>query len=322
MKFIRYSIKTFLLIIALALINGCEKPDNPKPLGNAGNTIVKLASEDGYKLISLNLQSTAQTFVLLEVWRDIPNQSELNQTTVAIIKQNQIVISDFNSANGTSYIALPNSSFTVDPATPKSGDDYTVTFEPGEFYKAIKITVPNATTLDPSKAYALGFRIGSVDRGGRISGDQNQVLVEIGLKNKYDGRYRLDGAFYHPTQSPGYDAFTVNVEMHTSGVNSVKLYVPDFGGYYSPGLFMGTLNAFGSQEPEFTIDPATNKVTVQNSYPGAVTFYTMAAGYNSHYDPATKTIYAKWGYNYDPGPTFNAANTREWTDVFTYLGPR
>jgi hypothetical protein len=48
----------------------------------------------------------------------------------------------------------------------------------------------------------------------------------------------------------------------------------------------------------------------------------MAAGYNSHYDPATKKIYAKWGYNYSPGPVFNPATTREWTDVFTYLGPR
>jgi hypothetical protein len=322
MKFLNCFYKASVLITGLALVNSCKKADNPKPLGDAGNTIVKMPSEEGYKLISLNLQSTPQTFVLVEVWRDVPNEAELNKTTVAIIKQNQVVISDFNSTNGTSYIALPNASFRVDPATPRSGDDYTVTFNPGEFYKEIKITIPDATVLDPTKAYALGFRIGSVDRGGKISGDQNQILVEIGLKNKWDGKYTLHGDFYHPTQSPNWDPFTVNVEMWTSGANSVKMYVPDFGGFYHPGLFMGTLSAFGSQEPEYTIDPTTNAVTVQNSYPRAVTFYTKFAGYNSRYDPATKTIYAKFGYNLGPGGTFISGTSRAWTDTLVYVGPR
>ena len=100
------------------------------------------------------------------------------------------------------------------------------------------------------------------------------------------------------------------------------MYVPDFEGYYHPWTSGGSFTAFGLQEPEYTIDPATNKVTVQNAASGAVTFYTMAPGYDSHYDPATKTIYAKFGYNYAPGPVFNPAANREWTDTLIYVGPR
>jgi hypothetical protein len=322
MKFLNYSSKALVLITGFALVYGCKKVNTAKPLGGAGNTIVKLPSDEGYNLISLNLQTTPQTFALLEIRRDVPNETELNKTTVVIIQQNQVVISDFNSANGTSYVVLPYSSFTVDPANPRSGNDFRVTFNPGEFFKEIKITIPDATVLDPGESYALGFRIASVDGGGKISGDQNEILVEIGLKNKWDGKYTLHGDFYHPTQSPNWDPFTVDVEMWTSGASSVKMYFPDLGGFYHPGLFLGTLSAFGAQEPEYTINPATNAVTVQNSYPGAVTFYTMFAGYNSHYDPATKTIYAKFGYNLGPGGTFVSGSSRAWTDTLIYNGPR
>ncbi|MEI9909714.1 MAG: hypothetical protein WDO71_08565 [Bacteroidota bacterium] len=89
--------------------------------------------------------------------------------------------------------------------------------------------------------------------------------------------------------------------MHTTGLNSVKMYVPEFGDYYHPGLFDGVLNAFGSQEPDYTINPTTNAVTVQNSFPGATTFYTMAPGFNSHYDRLRRSYMPNLAITIRPG---------------------
>jgi hypothetical protein len=101
----------------------------------------------------------------------------------------------------------------------------------------------------------------------------------------------------------------------------VKLYWPDAGGYANPAILSGGFSYFGSQEPEYTINPTTNAVTVQNAFVGATTFYTMAQGFNSRFDPATKAMFAKWGYSYTTPGVFDAS-CREWTQEFTYLRPR
>lgn len=211
---------------------------------------------------------------------------------------------------------LPAGSYSLNTMTPVIPKD-------SSFIDNLVLTINNSDQLDPNIKYGVGVKIVSADNGYQVARNLSTMVIAFAIKNKYDGRYRLDGAFYHPTQSPNYAPFTVEVEMHTTGPNTVKLYVPEFRGYYAPGLFGGTLNAFGAQEPEFTIDPVTNLVTVQNAYDGAVTFYTMNPNYNSHYEPGPpQKIFASWGYNYAPGPTFDPAVNREWKYELTYLGPR
>jgi len=305
-------IKHLLLLSSIiTVISSCVKKDDfYKENTNEPNekTVVKIIDAPGILRVR-DLNPTIDTFLLLEVRRDPASESALNQPlTVKLTNADTIV-------TNAGFTVLPSNAYTL------LTDINNLTFQPGEFAKEIMIRV-DKSKFDLTKQYALGYVITDAGTGAAASTEQKNILVNVILKNKYDGKYQLDGAFYHPTQSPGYDPFTINVELHTSGPNSVKLYVPDFGGYYGPGLFAGTLNAFGAQEPEITIDPVTNKATVQNSYAGAVTFYTMAPNYDSHYDPATKKIYVKYGYNYAPGPTFDPSTNREWTYVFTYLGPR
>ena len=176
--------------------------------------------------------------------------------------------------------------------------------------------------MDLSKQYAIGFTITDAGTGAVINTALSKVLYSIGLKNSYDGRYNLTWTNYHPSSNPGYTGGTTIIELHTTGANSCKMFWPDAGAYCAPAVLGGGFTYFGAQEPEYTVNPTTNAVTVQNAYAGAVTFYTMAAGFNSRYDPATKTFYAKWGYNYNAGGVFNPATTREWTQTFTYIGPR
>lgn len=300
-----------LLSTILAVLAGCVKKDDfykENSADSGAKTVVKIIDAPGVLRVR-DLNPTIDTFLLLEVRRDAASSADLNQTlTVKLTKADTLV-------TNAGYTVLPSNAYTL------LTDVNNLTFKPGEFAKEILIKV-DKSKFDLTKQYAIGYVITDAGSGAVASGDNKKILINVILKNKYDGKYQLDGAFYHPTSSPNYDPFTIDVELHTSGPNSVKLYVPDFGGYYGPGLFGGVLNAFGAQEPEITIDPVTNKATVQNSYSGAVTFYTMAPNYDSHYDPAAKKIYVKYGYNYAAGPTFNPATNREWTYVFTYLGPR
>lgn len=305
-----------LVLTASMFFTACEKVDVPKSVTDEGKTIVKTPdAELAINVIARDVLPASETFALIHVRRDANSEGSLNKTLTLKMQKSATLISDYNTDNGTAYEELPAAAFTL------SEDLSNLTFAPGEFAKEIKITI-DKSQMDLSKQYALGFTITEVGEGAIISNDLRNALYSIGLKNQYDGKYRLDGAFYHPTQSPGYDAFTVDVELHTSGPNSVKIYVPDFGGYYGPGLFAGTLNAFGAQEPEYTVNTTTNAVTAQNSYVGAVTFYTMAPGFNSRWEPASKVMYVKYGYNYDPGPVFNPATNREWNYKLTRTGPR
>jgi hypothetical protein len=303
-------------LLALALVGGIISCDKTKGLsvGNRKQLVKLMDGAVEIKVVARDVLPNMETFDLVDLRREPNDEAQLFTPLVVKLQLDPTIITAYNSAHGTHYIPLPASFYTL------SEDLNGIGFEASEFAKTIKISL-DKTNFDLSAQYALGFRIIDAGTGAAINPDLETALYSIGVKNEYDGVYKLDGKFYHPTQSPGYDPFTVTVELHTSGPNSVKLYVPDFGGYYSPGLFGGSLNAFAAQEPAITVNPATNVVTVQNAFVGAVTFYDMSVGYNSRYDPATKKIYAKWGYSWAVPGVWDP-NCREWEDVFTYLGPR
>jgi hypothetical protein len=316
LSFKKIALSAFAVAMLTGMV-GCIKDDeffDDNDGDESAPSIVKIMGADQEIIVyARDVNPTIDTFALIDLRRDVHGQSKLNEPLSVKLELHPTLISDYNAANGSNYIPLPASAYTI------LGDLNNITFAPGEFAKQIPIRI-DKSQLNLANQYALGFKISGVGAGGAISTDMRNVLYSIGIKNAYDGRYRLRFAFYHPTASPNYDGAVTDVELHTSGPNSVKIYMPSFGGYYHPILNGGALTAFASQEPNFTIG-AGNSVTVQNSFPGAVTFYSMAQGYNSRYEPGTRTIYAKFGYNYSAG-AFNPSTTREWTDTLIYLGPR
>lgn len=215
------------------------------------------------------------------------------------------IIDDYNTANGTTVQELDPSVYTI------ASQDLVISA--GAQNTAINMTVNSTLTLDPSTTYAIAFRIVNADNGIQIASNMDKQLLIFNIKNQYDGRYELTFTNVHPTYNPTGLGATVEVEMWTSGPNSVKIYWPDNAGFYNPAILNGALNAFANQEPEYTIDPSTNAVTVSNSAAAGTVVYSMFSGYNSIYNPATRVIDTKWGYS-----NF----TRVWTQNFTYLGPR
>jgi hypothetical protein len=211
------------------------------------------------------------------------------------------------------YTALPASSFTVDAANPKVGNDYTLTFNPGEFYKQMKITIPNASTLDPNKKYGLGFKIASVDNG-KASATQQKVLVEVGLKNRWDGVYSVVTGSVQRYTAPGVPtvgdalngslAGNPDITLSTLGANTLAIT-----GHQRAQKGGGVA---GIDNLRLTVDPANNEVTVVSL--GNATLANWE-GKENRYDPATRTFYLNFRWN----PT---TNRREYSIVIKYKGPR
>ena len=230
------------------------------------------------------------------------------------------LLAAYNTANGTSIQALPLALYNV--AT-------TLIIPAGGRNVQVPLNITNTTSLDPNVQYAIGLTITAVDGGYTIASNLKNLFIVFGVKNAYDGKYSLRGQFHHPVGANPPANFTTTVEMRTTGPNTVKMYWPTIAAYASPIIFGGSLNAFGSQEPEFTVNTTTNAVTVQNVAVGAVTFYAMGrgfdnAGYNHRWNPANKTFYACWGYNLGAGGAFggNGSSSRMWIDTLIRTGPR
>lgn len=344
MKYINLKKQLAILTIAAFTFSACKKITTPEPMGDRGQTIVKILN--GGVAPAPGIISEAISFVnvpytlekaLVDIRRDVPNNSALNSTTVITVKDDTSAIAFFNqdtvstnpdrtNPSNLYYYQLPTSWYSlVLPAgivkTGGQGGNFSVTFAPGEFAKQIEINIPDATVLDPSNLYALAFTITTIDATGKISQASNSVILQIGAKNNYDGVYKDDFCNYHPSSNPGYTCASTEVELITTGANACKIYWPLAGAFAQPSILGGGFSYFGAQEPEYTVNPSTFAVTVQNAYVGATTFYTMSAGYNSHYDPPSKTFYVKYGYN-NPGGVFDPAATREWTQTLKYTGPR
>ena len=320
MQFRNIIFKTFISTCAIALMFGCKKPDIPEQAAGKGSTIVRLAG-DGYRLVPIDLVATPQTFGLADIYRDAPGESALSSSTKVVITEDASVVTAYNTAHGTNYIALPTTAFTIDPSNPKVGSDYTLTFGPGEFYRQLKITVPDATVLDPNKKYALGFKVASVDNEGKISASDNQLVVEVALKNKWDGVYTVDGTMVDLTSAALTGKYPLTWELRTTGANTLAVYDKAFGTQTHQILSSGGNSQYGSFGLNITIDPATNKITnIVNSY-GQPAANGRSAGLDpsgvNAYDPATKTFKIKY-YLLQPGSTVRTTFDETWV----YSGAR
>lgn len=311
-----------LFISAIAcLFSSCEKGEEPFPSNvPVEKSIIKLMDADAgpLKTLALDLTPGVSTIELIEIRRDASTAADLAKTQVVKVKHQNALISD---PSGGAISELPRDIYTNHPDNPFDGQYWTVTFGPGEFVKHLKINIDPSLLITLGKRVGLGFQLAEAP-GARLSNTSFQVGVEISAKNAYDGVYNLTWTNYHPTLNPGYTGGTTEIELHTTGANKNKIYWPLAGAFCAPAILSGGPSYFLTQEPEYTINTTSNAVTVQNVAQGAVTFYTMAVGFNSRYDPATKTIYVRWGYNYGAGGAFDPANTREWTQTLVYVRPR
>lgn len=197
------------------------------------------------------------------------------------------ILDDYNTANGTTIPPLSASDYTIvtDAVIPA-----------GQQYAPVKITIPSTVGISADNSYGIGLKILSADAGYTIASNMNKTLVEVVIKNQYDGDYISNGYFYHPSAPRGITERPKT--LATVNATSVWTELGDLGG---AGYFA-----------IFDVNPATNAVTVRQ-YPGSVSIVDFGAGLpttspgytaqwanssecNNIYDPATESFKVRYGY--------------------------
>ena len=166
----------------------------------------------------------------------------------------------------------------------------------GQQYAPVKITIPSTVGISADNSYAIGLKIISADAGYTIASNMNKTLVEIVIKNQYDGDYVSNGYFYHPASPRGITDRPKT--LATVNATSVWTELGDLGGN---GYFA-----------IFDVDPTSNAITIRQ-YPGSVSVVEFGTGLpttnpgytaqwansaecNNVYDPATESFKVRYGY--------------------------
>ncbi|MBK7884350.1 MAG: DUF1735 domain-containing protein [Chitinophagaceae bacterium] len=339
MKYLKFIKQFAALIIAISLLNACDKIDTPEPLGGSGQTTVKILdggpSGDApqIKSIAIDFVSSPQTLGFIDVRRDVPNGSELSKTMTVTLKDDTTQLRVYNDtliAHGENpLVYLPSNLYTVSANNPKVGGDggnYTVTLKPGESAKELVLTVPNSTLLDPSSQYGLAFTITSADANGKVSANST-VIVQLGAKNTYDGKYEVTGSLVDIVV-PTITQYMPKWEAHlvTTGANTNDVYDMTYtGDVFHPIFSNGAPSYYGAFGMSVTFNPNTNVVSnmVSPYEPAANTRSAVLDGdFVSTFDPVTHNIRIKY-FMKQPSVVPAPPNIRViFDETWTYIGPR
>lgn len=204
-----------------------------------------------------------------------------HSTTVKIIA-NAVVVSDYNSANGTAYTVPPAGTFVL------AKEEYIL--RPDQRKVMVKGLIKPSALVNGQ--YAVGLSIAGMSKGD-ISGTARHVIVFLTVKNSFDGIYSLKGEAVIPGSGftgPFSVPCSEEAALGTTGTASVSL-LPS-----QPVFSAGSFTYITNLLPEITFDKSSNKVTsVTTRSGGLALIFPFDAGYDSRYDPATKTVYVKYG---------------------------
>ena len=199
----------------------------------------------------------------------------------------------YNTQNGTTYEVPPASVFSF-PAS--------VIIKQGTNMTQVKATVTRSVDYDFGAAYALPLKIVSAT-AGTISQNFGKAVFSFGVRNAYDGHYSLKGYTLRAGDAAKTGNFTDShgIDLATVGATTLQ-----FGSLQ----VWADLTGVGIGNPILNVNAADNKVSISSSG-GAYN----APGYDSRYDPASKTFYIS--FSWGAGPAARLA-----TDTLTYVRER
>jgi hypothetical protein len=299
-------LKILLFIIGALALNSCKQDNvfgNITP--NTERPIIEFSDPHGFKSIAVDYGTSYVDLDITDIRFMIRTYVTQNATAKIIIDPG--VVYDYNDNNGTSY--------NVVAATLYSLVDNEFTLSANERSKPVRLHIKPSDIANGQNA--IGISIAEV-QGGEVSRIAGSLVIAVSVKNKYDGIYHLKG-FYTRTDMAAYNnPFETEVQMITTGPNSVAMFWTDGGDYYQPFSNNGTLTAFSNVAPEvfFNSSDAVSGLNNITGDPTAGPFMTVSAGSNSRFVPgATPVIYLKYYYNTIP-------TNRIFADTLTYTGPR
>jgi len=308
-------LSTSLFVIALAVaFTGCLKdkgfdnntygindPDTQKP----GVGFPKGTGAQGF---GLNVSASTQAvndMVYVNLESGVAASSDVHVTLTNTTAAQVAAYNTVNGLTGTNTVlVMPTALYSV---------SLSLTIPSGGRNIQVPINVSSTTSLDPTRSYAVGVTIASVDGGYTVAENLKNLLVIFNIKNRLDGTYEITGAALRagdPVLTGPFGPY--EKDMTTFGANSVQWQGAVYWGGQSSQLP-------GGYEPLITVDPVTNLVTSVTSSTGifmtAPIVRTDIIGTTQRYDVATKTLYFE--FSYGGGPT-----SRLFSIKARYLRPR
>jgi hypothetical protein len=321
MKIIKSYVYWFLLLLTVAFTS-CEKEEVKD---GGGKTIVKiLGGGDDPVVLPLDVNPTLEEIVIADIRKDPNSESDRNAAATVTITNTQAFLDAYNTAHGTSYVLLPTTAYkiTAKSGVAVSGNTWTINLAPGEFAREISITL-DKSQMDLSLAYAFGLKITQTTVGA-VSTGNGSTIVNVLVKNKYDGEYEITGTMVDAGVATITADLPTTYHLITTGERSVIGWSTKWENYYVDILSAGAESVYGSFCPEFQFDVNDNIIAVTNAYgqPAGNGRYAQLdpSGINK-WDPATGNIDVKF-FMFQPSvvPLPNPRTRFSWH--MDYSGPR
>jgi len=295
------------------MLNGCKKEETvlEKGVNYSGPLVVSFNNYGGYVKYNAEFIDKWDT---LSYEVKIANTTGTAKTDIAVtLQKDDNPINEYNAANGKNLQPILSTGIKL--------IDNVVIIKAGTRKASFRFAV-NPTKLG-SGTRAFGVSILKVSGNAvTVNEDdlQSRLVVEIAALNAYDGVYYLKGEFrFHPLYAGPFDAGET-IELQTSGVTSIDQFCTIWDEYCQPfSVTPGNpfdINRFGGIAVTYTVNPATNLVTISAGPGNATALEFNVPGYTSKYDPAKKAMYVSWGYR-------NAAGSlRQFIDTLTFVRKR
>lgn len=201
-------------------------------------------------------------------------RSEFNSDVQVKIALNNTVIDNYNLENLTAFEPPPTGSFTI--------MSYDLVISPQTRKTKVRIRIKPSAIVGGS--YAIGLSIAQVSQG-EISSIYKNVLIELKVKNDYEGWYGASGLRI----------------LYSGGTNQtpVSAEAPIEGSKYLSTVDLTTVETevgdLTTAWMYLQIDPATKQVTVLPSATSA-SFSSLENDGTCTYDPATRTFILHYKY--------------------------
>lgn len=278
----------FLLLVGMVFLFSCKKDivfGDITP--NTDRIIVEFTDSRTAGLAAVDYGANWVDVDLTEI-RVFPRSVVKGEVKVKFIV-NPTVVADYNTENGTNYISVPATSYGI--------ISNEVTLSQDNRKATIKMRIkPSLVTGGP---YAIGLSIAEVS-AGEISPLYHNVLVEVKVRNAYEGEYEATGnmtVYGGPSNtSPITTTYPIDEIKYLATIDNTTVEAP-IGYSDFTGAFM-----------YLTINSTNNQVTVSPSLTGP-TFSVVANNGTCTYNPATKTFTLNYYY------LNSAGNFREIQEV-------
>jgi Domain of unknown function (DUF1735) len=222
----------------------------------------------------------------------------LSTAVSATITADDASLTDFNTANGTDYVQLDPSLYTL-------SNNGVVTINPGEQIVPLTVSFKGDQIDFSSTSWALALKITSAT-GATIATNLNTAILLIKLQNPYEGSYTASGFFFHPAASRSIPPQTKTLTT-ISPIRSLASQLGDLGGWefaFDTDPTTGDLSNWGAAGATYP-EPQSGFFTADNpggwdysnalpDQPGVAPW--LQSQYNNYYDASTKTFWFHYGY--------------------------